>query len=149
EVYGPEAEEMDEATTEPKPNNRYGLSKLLGEQLVEYEVRTYGLKAVTLRPFMIYDENEDLGDHRSAMIRFASNLALGQPITVHRQSARGWLHISDAVRAVEAAADTREYAVVNIGHPDVRPIVDLAEMIRAQLDAPEELVRIEDLPDRM
>ncbi|WP_204273092.1 hypothetical protein, partial [Enterobacter hormaechei] len=68
-----------------------------------------------------------LGDHRSAMIRFASNLALGKPIQVHGGSARGWFHVSDAVRAIEAASRVEDYAVVNIGHPDVRPIADLAE----------------------
>jgi nucleoside-diphosphate-sugar epimerase len=149
EVYGPDVEVMDEVTTVPRPNNRYGLSKLLGEQLVEYEVRTYGLRAVTLRPFMIYDENEDLGDHRSAMIRFASNLAAGKPIEVHRGSARGWLHISDAVHAVEAAARVSEYAAINIGHPDIVPIADLAEMIRVELGAPSELINVIDLPSRM
>jgi nucleoside-diphosphate-sugar epimerase len=149
EVYGPEVEVMDEALRDPRPNNRYGLSKLLGEQLVEYEVRTYGLRAVTLRPFMIYDEQEDFGEHRSAMIRFAGNLAQGRPIDVHRGTARGWLHISDAVRAVESAARLDAYTVVNIGHPDVRPIEELAETIRAELDAPTELVRLRDLPERM
>jgi nucleoside-diphosphate-sugar epimerase len=149
EVYGPDVELMDEQLGDPQPNNRYGLSKLLGERLVEYEVRTYGLRAVTLRPFMIYDEWEDLGDHRSAMIRFASNLALGKPIDVHRGSSRGWMHISDAVHAVEAATRVREYSVVNIGHPDVRPIEDLAEMTRERLGADASLVRVRDLPPRM
>jgi nucleoside-diphosphate-sugar epimerase len=149
EVYGPHVELMDESLADPRPNNRYGLSKLLGEQLVEYEVRTYGLRAVTLRPFMIYDENEDLGDHRSAMIRFASNLAQNRPIEVHRGSARGWMHISDAVRAVEAATRIDDYSVINIGHADVRPMSELAEMIRARLDAPLELVSVVDLPSRM
>jgi nucleoside-diphosphate-sugar epimerase len=149
EVYGPDCDPMDEAASMPRPNNRYGLSKLLGEQLVEYEVRTYGLRAVTLRPFMIYDENEDLGDHRSAMIRFTSELADGQPIEVHRGSARGWLHVSDAVRAIEAAASARDYAVINIGHPDVVSMESLAERIRSELGAPRELVTIKDLPARM
>jgi nucleoside-diphosphate-sugar epimerase len=149
EIYGPHVQVMDETLGDPRPNNRYGLSKLLGEQLVEYEVRTYDLRAVTLRPFMIYDENEDLGDHRSAMIRFASNLAQGKPIEVHNGSARGWMHISDAVRAVEAAARVDEYSVINIGHPDVRPMSELAELIRARLDAPRELVSAVELPTRM
>jgi len=149
EVYGPSTEVMDEVHTAPSPNNRYGLSKLLGEELVEYEVRTYGLRAVTLRPFMIYDENEDLGDHRSAMIRFASSLVRGCPIEVHRGSARGWLHISDAVRAVEAAARLDDYAVINIGHPDVVPIEDLAERIRVELGADPALIEFRDLPERM
>jgi nucleoside-diphosphate-sugar epimerase len=149
EVYGPECDPMDEALSNPHPNNRYGLSKLLGEQLVEYEVRTYGLKAVALRPFMIYDEEEDLGDHRSAMIRFASNLATGRPVEVHRGSARGWLHVSDAVRAIEAAAHVEPYAVINLGHPDIVPIADLAEAIRAELGAPRELVLEKEIAPRM
>jgi nucleoside-diphosphate-sugar epimerase len=149
EVYGPECDPMDERISNPRPNNRYGLSKLLGEQLVEYEVRTHGLKAVVLRPFMVYDEDEDLGDHRSAMIRFTSDLALERPIQVHRGSARSWLHVSDAVRAIEAAAFSNDYSVINIGHPDVVPIAQLAEMIRERLGAKRDLVVVNDLPARM
>ena len=149
EVYGPECDPMDDAASAQRPNNRYGLSKLLGEQLVEYEVRTHGLRAVSLRPFMVYDEDEDIGDHRSAMIRFSSELAAGRPIDVHRGGARSWLHVSDAVRAIERAAHVREYAVVNIGHPEVVPIEDLTERIRAALGAPRELVRVMELPARM
>lgn len=149
EVYGPECNPMDEAISTPGPNNRYGLSKFLGEQLVEYEARQYGLRAVSLRPFMIYDENEDLGDHRSAMIRFAGNLASGKAIEVHRGSARGWMHISDAVRAIEAAAHVKEYSVINIGHPEIVPIADLAEMIRSQLGASRDLIQYNELPNRM
>ena len=149
EVYGPGCDPMDERLADPKPNNRYGLSKLLGEQLVEYEVRAHGLKAAVVRPFMVYDENEDLGDHRSAMIRFTSDLALGRPITVHRGSARSWLHVSDAVRAIEAAARLDDYSVINIGHPDVVPVADLAEQIRGALGASRELIRVNELPARM
>jgi nucleoside-diphosphate-sugar epimerase len=149
EVYGPACDPMDEGDANPQPNNRYGLSKLLGEQLVEYEVRTHGLKAVSLRPFMIYDENEDFGAHRSAMIRFASNLAVGQPIEVHRGSARSWLHISDAVRAIEAATRVKEYSVINIGHPEIMPIADLAEMVCRELQADPSLIKYQELPSRM
>jgi nucleoside-diphosphate-sugar epimerase len=149
EVYGPECDPMDEAMSDPKPNNRYGLSKLLGEELVEYETRTHGLQACVLRPFMMYDENEELGDHRSAMIRFTTDLALGRPIHVHRGATRSWLHVSDAVRAIEAAATVREYAVINIGHPDFQPIEDLAEMIRAELNADAGLINVTELPSRM
>ena len=149
EVYGPDCDPMDEAISDPKPNNRYGLSKLLGEQLVEYEVRANGLKAVSLRPFMMYDENEDLGDHRSAMIRFAHDLILDKPITVHKNSSRGWFHVSDAVRAIEAAAHTQEYSVINIGHPNIVPIAELAEMVREQVGADRTKILYTDLPEKM
>jgi nucleoside-diphosphate-sugar epimerase len=149
EVYGPNLAVMDEAVAEPDPNNRYGLSKLLGEKLVDYEVRQHGLNAITLRPFMMYDENEELGDHRSAMIRFAWNLARGKPIEVHKGSARGWLHVSDAIRAIVAAAEISENEIVNIGHPDIRSIQELAEMIRIELKAGKDLIRSVNLPERM
>ncbi len=149
EVYGPDCLTMDEEISDPKPNNRYGLSKLLGEKLVEYEVRTHGLKAVSLRPFMMYDEDEDFGDHRSAMMKFTWRLATGQTIEVHKGGFRGWFHVSDAVQAIEAAAGVGSYMAINIGSPEIVPIETVAEMIRAELGAPKHLVTYCDLPERM
>jgi nucleoside-diphosphate-sugar epimerase len=149
EVYGPNCDPMDESRSTPQPNNRYALTKLIGEQLVEYEVRHGGLRAVILRPCMIYSEDETVGEHRSAMIRFVSNLARGRPIEVHRGSARSWLHVSDAARAIEAAGRLDQYSVINIGHPDVIPMKELAEMLRAELNASPELVVTTELPDKM
>ena len=90
-----------------------------------------------------------MGDHRSAMIRFASNLARGLPIEVHRGSARGWLHVSDAVRAIEAAAYVEHYTSINIGHPHIVPMAELAEMIRTQLGADPGLIKTVGLPPKM
>jgi len=98
---------------------------------------------------MMYDENEDLGDHRSAMVRFAYNLSHGLPIEVHRGSARGWFHVSDAVNSIERSAHLDDYYVVNIGSPDIRGIDELAEMIRKELDADEDLITYIDIPNRM
>ena len=149
EVYGPGCEIMDEVLTVPHPANRYGLTKWLGEQLIEYEVRTSGLDAVILRPCMLYSELEDIGEHRSAMIRFAANLARNHPIDVHRGSARGWLHVDDAIRAIEAAGRLDQFATINIGHPHIIPIAELAEMIRAELDADPELIRSVAVPAKI
>ena len=149
EVYGPTEGIMDEDSTLPRPNNRYGLTKYLGEQIVDYEVRTYGLKAVTVRPFMFYDENEALGDHRSAMIRFAQGLSAGQRVEVHEGTARSWMHISDAVRALEAAMHLDHYEVVNIGHPQVVSTVALAELVRGRLGVPRDLLDVIPQPERM
>jgi nucleoside-diphosphate-sugar epimerase len=149
EVYGPECDPMDDVASLPRPNNRYGLSKWLGEQLVEYEVHRCGLRAVSVRLCMIYDEEEDIGEHRSAMIRFAANLARKRSIEVHRGSVRGWLHVLDAVRAIEAASRVPEYMAINIGNPHLLPIPELAEMIRAELGADPSLVKSIDLPSQM
>ena len=45
------------------------------------------------------------------------------------------MHVSDAVRAIEAAARVGDYAKINIGHLEVVPMARL-EMIRAELNAP-------------
>ena len=149
EVYGPSCAIMDDTVAMPQPNNRYGLSKWLAEQLVEYEVRNHGLRAITLRPCMIYDELETVGEHRSAMIRFASNLAQGRAINVHHGSARGWLHVSDACRAIEAAAHVPHYATINIGHPHIVPMLELARMIALELDVDPSLIQETELPPQM
>jgi nucleoside-diphosphate-sugar epimerase len=148
EIYGPTSLSMDETAT-PQPGNRYGLSKWLAEQLIEYEARTCGLRAVTLRPCMVYDEMEVVGEHRSAMIRFASRLARGQPIEVHRGTTRSWLHVSDAVRAIDAAAHVEAHTIINIGHPETVPMIDLAEMIRHELQADPSLIRTVPLPPQI
>jgi len=148
EVYGPK-EYMSEEDTDLRPNNRYGLTKLLGEKLVEYEVEYCGLKAVTIRPFMMYDENEDIGDHRSAMIRFVQGLHAGERIEVHKNCKRGWLHVSDAVVAVERAMDVDYYCAINIGSDEIRSIEELAYMICETLDAPKSLIELVDQPKQM
>ena len=98
---------------------------------------------------MIYDENEEFGEYRSAMIRFACNLATGKPVEVHKGTARGWLHISDAAKAIEKAAHLNEYSVINIGHPEIKSILSLANMIKEQLEAPSSLIKEIEIPQRM
>jgi nucleoside-diphosphate-sugar epimerase len=76
-------------------------------------------------------------------------LADNKKIEVHRGAMRGWMHVSDAVRAIESSARLNEFAVINIGHPDIRPIEELAEMIRMRLGVPRELLRVREMPERM
>ena len=126
EIYGDIGGLLSEDRKDIAPNNRYGLTKYLGEKLVEYEVENYGLEAVTVRPFMFYDEDENFGENRSAMIRFAENLIVGNRIDVHVGAKRSWMHISDGVRVIEKALHLNSYEIINIGHPDVMSVKDVA-----------------------
>jgi nucleoside-diphosphate-sugar epimerase len=119
EVYGNIQGEQREDIPDLQPTNRYGLTKYLGEKLLEYEHREHGMDVVVLRPFMFYHEDETRGDHRSAMIRFAEGLSKRERITVHQASKRGWLHMDDAVRAIARVVNLDGFHVLNIGHPDV------------------------------
>lgn len=149
EIYGPSLKKMKEDDKFPNPNNFYGLSKLLGEKIVEYEVKNFGLEAVILRPFMIYDEDEVIGEHRSAMIRFASNLYKNKSIEVHKNSSRGWLHISDAVEIIERSSRLRKFEIINIGNPKNISTLNLAKNICKILNKPFKKIKIKNLPARM
>lgn len=111
-----------------EPNNLYGLTKYLGEKIVEYNVQT-GLDAITVRPFMFYDEDETRGDHRSAMIRFCYHLSRGEKIEVHKGSLRSWMHISDGVKVLERLLYVKGYHVVNIGSESIIETEIMACMI--------------------
>jgi nucleoside-diphosphate-sugar epimerase len=145
EVYGPDVPMREDET--PRPNNRYGLTKWLGEQIVNYE-RSQGLAAVIVRPTMLYSEDETAGDHRSAMIRFAAHLAGGEAIQVHEGTARAWMHMDDGVEALARCA-ALEDGTLNIGHPELVHTSCLAEMIAEQLGAARSLISLVPQPAGM
>lgn len=150
EIYGNIGGVLEEERVDIDPNNRYGLSKWLAEGIVEYEVNNYGLKGVTVRPFMFYDEDETFGEHRSAMIRFAEALVKKEKIRVHRNTKRSWLHISDAVVALEKCLYVDHYEAINIGHPQVESMYSIAMTMCKKLDLdPDKYIVLEDMPDKM
>jgi nucleoside-diphosphate-sugar epimerase len=115
-----------------QPNNIYGLSKLMGEQLVKYFI-TCGLQAVIIRPFMLYHESERTGEHHSALIRFCDGLIHRQKIMVHLGTERSWMYIGDAIQIFERLLHTQGNHVLNVGNPDVCSIAELARMICEKL----------------
>jgi len=149
EVYGNVGGELREITF-PDPNNFYGLTKYLGESLVEYSVKHQKLAAITVRPFMFYDEFEDMGVHRSAMIRFAEALCKGEKVQVHEGAKRSWLHMNDAIRFLEKVMFQEGYNIFNLGHPSVIPVSLIAEYICAMLGKDKkDYIEYTPLPSRM
>ena len=69
---------------------------------------------------------------------------------VHRGSARGWLHVSDAVEVIRRAGEYESPPrIINIGHPDIRPIKELARMIAREYGTDSRLIIEDDLPSQM
>ena len=153
EVYGNIGGTLSESRTDLQPNNRYGLTKLLGEQVVRYEC-THGLNATVVRPFMFYHENETRGDHRSALVRFAEALCAGGTVTVHEGAVRSWMHLDDGVVVLERLLNAHclggDAVVVNVGSPEVFSMLTVARTFCELLEiVPEEHIKIEPLPPRM
>jgi nucleoside-diphosphate-sugar epimerase len=148
EIYGNTGGILYESD-QPQPNNLYGLSKWLGEQLVTYEV-TKGLDALIVRPFMFYHETETTGDHRSAMIRFIYDLMHGNKAVVHKGSVRSWLHLDDGVAIIEKLCHVKGFYTVNVGHPEAVKTEALAYLICDFLGLDfDSSVELTDLPERM
>lgn len=149
EVYGNDLEILNEDQN-PNPNNIYGLTKLMTEHLCNYFKLYAGLNAINVRPFMLYDENENFGENRSAMIRFVENIIRGIPITVHQDTVRSWMHMNDAVVMFEKLIYIpNEINEINIGNPQFEKIQTLAQMICQYTNQPETLINIQQLPPQM
>lgn len=150
EVYGNQGGVLCEDKTGLMPNNIYGVTKLMVEQLVDYEVKNYLLRAVVVRPFMIYDESETKGVHRSAMVRFAEALVKKEKIVVHKGSERSWLHTEDAVRLFEKCMYLNDYHVINIGNPNIVSMMYIAKCMCTELGLdPMKYIIEKELPKKM
>jgi nucleoside-diphosphate-sugar epimerase len=151
EVYGDIGGTLSEGRTDLKPNNIYGLSKLMSEQLVTYEV-VNGLKAIIVRPFMFYHEDETFGNHRSAIIRFVVSLLKHQKIIVHKNSYRSWMHLDDAVVVLEKLCyvANSDIVTINIGNPELHSMDVVANKICSKLGLIyADYVVEEELPEKM
>lgn len=148
EVYGNQNCLLEEDIT-PKPNNIYGITKYMGEQLVTYEGEHSGLRYINLRPFMMYSEHELMGDNRSAMIRFAENIWRNKPITVHKKASRSWLHVFDAVNLLEKMLYVKTNEVLNMGNNEFVDIEYMAEYMCNYAKVSKDIINYQELPDKM
>ena len=148
EIYGNQNCLLEE-NLEPNPNNIYGITKYMAEQLIEYENKSNGLRYINLRPFMMYSENELMGENRSAMIRFAENIVKELPIIVHRGAKRSWLHVSDAVVLLEKMLYIEDNITLNMGNSEFIDIEYMAKFMCQYANKTESLIHYEDLPDKM
>jgi nucleoside-diphosphate-sugar epimerase len=148
EVYGNQNILLEE-DIELKPNNIYGLTKRMCEELVEYEGVNSGLKYINVRPFMMYSENENMGENRSAMIRFAESVVNNKPFEVHKGSKRSWLHMSDAVVIYEKMIYLDGNHLINVGNSDFINIEDMANFMCEYSGSDKSLIILKELPNKM
>jgi len=150
EVYGNTKGILPETSLCVKQINRYGLSKYLGEKLIEYEVENNGLKALIIRPFLFYDEKEVTSNHCSTIMQFAEKLTHNQEITVFKGAKRSWMYMSDVVDVFERLCNVDDFKIFNIGHPEVYDVIAVANIMCQIVDAnPSKLIKEIDLPGQM
>jgi UDP-glucose 4-epimerase len=116
------------------PMSPYAASKLAGEAYLQAATRCWGLRTVSLRLFNVYGPGQRPdGAYAAVVPKFAARIAAGESITIHgdgRQT-RDFVHVSDVVRALCAAAEAGVSPPhpINIGSGQPTRLLDLVEAI--------------------
>lgn len=107
----------------------YGLTKWMGEELVDLYTRMHDLNAVTVRYFMCYG-NEISTGYRSALCEFIDKALRGKDIVAHQGAKRSWCHVDDIVNGTILAGESDLVGTVNIGKNEPISMSLLASKIR-------------------
>ncbi len=114
------------------PRSCYDEGKRFGESITMEFVRQFGLDARIVRLFNIYGPRNDPEDGRviPAFITAALN---GEPLPIHGDGmqTRSLCYVSDLVSGLDAVmeADGIGGMVLNLGNPDERTVLDVAQII--------------------
>jgi UDP-glucuronate decarboxylase len=120
------------------PRSCYDESKRYGESITMEFVRQYGLDARIVRLFNTYGPRNDPNDGR-VIPNFITAAQRGEPLVIFGDGSqtRSLCYVSDLVRGLRAAMETPNTTgqVINLGNPDERTILDLAEIINRYCDS--------------
>lgn len=110
----------------------YDESKRFGESLTMEFVREYGLDARIVRIFNTYGPRTDPEDGR-VVPNFVLRALRNQPLVVYGDGSqtRSLCYVSDMVRGLRFALERDGLAgeVINLGNPDERSVLELAQLI--------------------
>jgi len=144
EVYGPVPEGASLETDELKPSSPYAASKVAADRLAHSYFVTYGL------PVLITRSANNYGPYQypeKQLPFFATQILDGQPITVYGDGSatRDWLHVNDNCSGIDAVLLHGEPGeVYNIGAGNERSILDNADLVMDELNAPPGLLQFVD-----
>jgi nucleoside-diphosphate-sugar epimerase len=114
------------------PRSCYDESKRFGESITTEFVRQFGLDARIVRLFNTYGPRTDPDDGR-VIPSFITSAERHEPLIIFGDGSqtRSLCFVSDLVRGLRAAIETPGTAgeVINLGNPDERTILDLAQVI--------------------
>lgn len=114
------------------PRSCYDESKRYGESITMEYVRQFGLDARIIRIFNTYGPRTDPLDGR-VIPNFISAAQNGEPLVIYGDGSqtRSLCYVSDLVRGIRLALESPGTTgqVINLGNPDERTVLDLAEII--------------------
>ncbi|UYN92395.1 MAG: NAD-dependent epimerase/dehydratase family protein [Anaerolineales bacterium] len=133
-VYGDQQEQPLREDASPFPHSPYAVSKLAAEYYVRTIGALWGIETVCLRIFNAYGPGQHLPpSHPPVVANWLRQAVRGGSLVVHGDGnqTRDFIHVSDVVRALVAAATAPDVdqRVINVGSGQETRMRDLAEMV--------------------
>ena len=146
EVYGdpevhPQVESYRGNVDPTGPRSVYDEAKRFAESLTMAMHRTYGLDVGIVRIFNTYGPRLSPGDGR-VVSNFVVQALRGEPLTVYGDGSqtRSFCFVDDEVAGLLALLDSELTGPVNIGNPDERSMIELAQLVLEMTGSRSEIV---------
>ena len=150
EIYG-------DPEVHPQPESYWGHVNPIGERSVYDEAkrfaealtlayhRYHGIDTKIVRIFNTYGPRMRLDDGR-AVPNFIKQALTGQPLTIYGDGSqtRSFCYVDDLIEGIYNLLISDEHLPVNLGNPDERTILELAEIINDLTKNPEGIVYLPD-----
>lgn len=133
EVYGDHGKDtITEQSALRTPTTIYGLSKRWGEEALKLYLPPEKLCIVRLN--MLMGEGQRAGYGCCAVATFIKQALAGESFTVHRNTSRSYLHVSDAVRALRLLIEQGHSGIFNCSNDrEYMSTEDLAELVAEEV----------------
>jgi UDP-glucuronate decarboxylase len=132
------------------PRSCYDESKRFGESMTMEFVRNFGLDGRIIRIFNTYGPRSDPNDGRM-IPAFIMGALRNEPLTIFGdgQQTRSLCYVEDLVGGIVKAMNEPETTgeVINLGNPDERTVLSIAETIIATCDSSSEIQFLQARPD--
>ncbi len=116
-IYGEPTKIPADETTSPVPLSPYGLSKFMGEELIEFYARHFGFEYLIFRYPNVYGPRQNPKGEAGVVAIFGGIIKRGKRPTIFGDGTktRDYVHVEDIVRANMATIQKGKNLTVNIG----------------------------------
>ena len=129
------------------PRSVYDEAKRFGETFVAHFQREKLANAGIIRIFNTYGPNMDPYDGR-VVSNFIRQALQGKPLTIYGsgEQTRSFCYIDDLVRGIMAMASSTQLGPINLGNPEERTLLNLAQLV-LEITNSESTLEFLDLPE--
>ena len=133
-VYGESDKIPTPENAELKPISNYGIFKLLGEQLLEYYSRVYGIKGVSVRLANVIGGRTSHGVIKDFVEKLRKNPSKLEILGNGRQR-KSYIYITDTIEAFKVIENKSEksYDVYNVGNEDWITVDEIAKIVEEEM----------------